>query len=60
MKPEKARKYLEEYLKNNKCKLPVTDEIVMRLNTPFVISDITFLGLICIAYDLRPTPKDEL
>jgi hypothetical protein len=60
MTPEKARKYLEKYLKNNECKLPVTDEIVMRLNTPFVISDITFLGLICIAYDLRPTPKDEL
>jgi hypothetical protein len=59
MKPEKAREYLEEYLKNNGCKLPITDEIVMRLNTPFVIADITFLGLICIAYDLLPAPKNE-
>jgi hypothetical protein len=54
MTKEEAREYLKEYLKNNDVNLPIVDEIVMRLQTPFVISDITFLGLICIAYDLRP------
>ena len=57
MTKEKARENLEDYLKYNGVKLPVVDEIVMRLQTPFVISDITFLGLICIAYDLRPIEK---
>jgi len=60
MTKEKARENLKEYLQNNDCNLPIVDEIVMRLNTPFVIADITFLGLICIAYDLRPIQKDEL
>lgn len=59
MTKEEARKNLENYLKSNDVKLPIVDEIVMRLTTPFVISDITFLGLICIAYDLRPLQKDE-
>ena len=59
MTPEKAKEYLEDYLKNNGCKLPITDAIVIRYSTPFVIADMTFLGLLCIAYDLRPTPKDE-
>lgn len=58
MTKEEARKNLEEYLKNND--LPITDAIAMRLQTPFVISDITFLGLICIAYDLRPILKNEI
>lgn len=57
MTKEQARENLEDYLKHNDVKLPVVDEIVMRLQTPFVISDITFLGLICIAYDLRPIEK---
>ena len=59
MTKEQARKNLKEYLQNNDCNLPIVDEIVMRLNTPFVIADITFLGLICIAYDLRPIQKNE-
>ena len=57
MTKEQARENLEDYLKHNDVKLPVVDAIVMRLQTPFVISDITFLGLICIAYDLRPIEK---
>lgn len=60
MTKEEARKNLEDYLKSHDVKLPVVDAIVMRYTTPFVISDITFLGLICIAYDLRPIQKDEL
>lgn len=59
MTKEEARKNLEDYLKSHEVKLPVVDEIVMRYTTPFVITDITFLGLICIAYDLRPIQKDE-
>lgn len=60
MTKEQAREYLKEYLETKDCNLPIVDEIVMRLRTPFVIADITFLGLICIAYDLRPQEKDEL
>ena len=60
MTKEEARKNLEDYLKSHEVKLPIVDAIVMRYTTPFVISDMTFLGLICIAYDLRPIPKDEL
>ena len=60
MTKEQAREYLKEYLKNNDVNLPIVDEVVMTYETPFVIADMTFLGLICIAYDLRPTPKDEL
>jgi hypothetical protein len=60
MTKEQAREYLKEYLKNNDVNLPIVDEVVMRYTTPFVIADMTFLGLICIAYDLRPIPKDEL
>jgi len=59
MTKEEARKNLEDYLKSHEVKLPIVDAIVMRYTTPFVISDMTFLGLICIAYDLRPTQKDE-
>ena len=60
MTKEEAREYLEDYLKSHDVKLPVVDAIVMRYTTPFVIADMTFLGLICIAYDLRPIQKDEL
>ena len=60
MTKEEARKNLEDYLKSHDVKLPIVDAIVMRYATPFVISDMTFLGLICIAYDLRPIQKDEL
>jgi hypothetical protein len=60
MTQEKAREYLQEYLKTKECKLPIVDEMVMRLQTPFLIADITFKGLLCIAYDLRPQEKDEL
>jgi hypothetical protein len=60
MTKEEARKNLEDYLKSHEVKLPIVDAIVMRYTTPFVISDMTFLGLICIAYDLRPIQKDEL
>ena len=60
MTKEEARKNLEDYLKSHDVKLPIVDAIVMRYTTPFVIADMTFLGLICIAYDLRPIPKDEL
>ena len=59
MTKEQARKNLEDYLKSHEVKLPVVDAIVMRYATPFVIADMTFLGLICIAYDLRPIQKDE-
>lgn len=59
MTKEEARKNLEYYLKSHDVKLPVVDAIVMRYTTPFVITDMTFLGLICIAYDLRPIQKDE-
>lgn len=58
MTKEQAREYLKEYLQSHE--LPITDEIAMRLQTPFVIADITFFGLICIAYDLLPQEKDEL
>ena len=60
MTKEQAREYLEDYLKSHDVKLPIVDAIVMRYTTPFVIADMTFLGLICIAYDLRPIQKDEL
>jgi hypothetical protein len=60
MTQEQAREYLQEYLKNKECNLPIVDEMVMRLQTPFVIADMTFKGLLCIAYDLRPQEKDEL
>lgn len=60
MTKEQAREYLKGYLEMKDCNLPIVDEIVMRLQTPFVIADITFLGLICIAYDLRPQQKNEL
>lgn len=59
MTKEQAREYLKEYLQNNDVNLPIVDEVVMTYETPFVISNITFLGLICIAYDLRPIQKDE-
>lgn len=61
MKKEKAIEYIEDYLRYRKCKLPIFDEIAIRLNTPLVISDITFVGLLCIAYDLKPieTEKDK-
>lgn len=60
MTKEQAREYLKEYLKNNDVNLPIVDEVVMTYETPFVIADMTFLGLMCIAYDLRPMEKDEL
>lgn len=60
MTKEEARKNLEDYLKSHDVKLPIVDAIVMKYTTPFVISNMTFLGLICIAYDLRPIQKDEL
>jgi hypothetical protein len=60
MTKKQAREYLKEYLEMKDCNIPIYDEIVMRLQTPFVISDITFKGLLCIAYDLRPMEKDEL
>jgi hypothetical protein len=60
MTKDQAREYLKEYLENKDCNLPIVDEMVMRLQTPFVIADITFIGLICIAYDLRPIEKNEL
>ncbi|CAB5223783.1 hypothetical protein UFOVP391_5 [uncultured Caudovirales phage] len=60
MTKEQAREYLKEYLKNNDVNLPIVDEVVMSYQTPFVIADMTFLGLMCIAYDLRPIQKDEL
>ena len=60
MTQEQAREYLQEYLKMKECNIPIVDEIVMRLQTPFVIADITFKGLLCIAYDLRPQEKNEL
>ena len=60
MTKEQAREYLKEYLKNNDVNLPIVDEVVMSYQTPFVIADMTFLGLMCIAYDLRPMEKNEL
>jgi hypothetical protein len=59
MTKAKARKCLENYLKNNVCKLPITDAIVIKYSTPFEIADMSFLGLLCIAYDLRPAPKQK-
>lgn len=54
MTKDEARKYLEDYLKEKNGKLPIYDEIVKRFSTPLIIEDITFILLICIAYDLTP------
>ena len=54
MKTETAKEYLKEYLDNHNNEFPIVDTVVVRLQTPLVISDITFVGLLCIAYGLRP------
>ena len=56
---ENARQWLEDYLKDKNGKLPIVDEIAVIHNSPLVISEITFVGLLCMAYDLRPQ-KNEL
>jgi hypothetical protein len=59
---ENARQWLENYLKDKNGKLPIVDEIAVIHNSPLVISEITFVGLLCMAYDLRPQknePKEE-
>ena len=60
MTKEQAREYLKEYLEKKDCNLPIVDEVVIQLQTPFIISEVTFKYLICIAYDLRPIEKNEL
>lgn len=54
MTQKTAKEYLKEYLDTHNNEFPSVDTIVLRLQTPLVISDITFVGLLCIAYDLRP------
>ena len=54
MTPKTAKEYLKEYLHTHNNEFPIVDSIAVRLQTPLVISDITFVGLLCIAYDLRP------
>jgi hypothetical protein len=59
---ENARQWLEDYLKEKNGKIPIVDEIAVIHNSPLVISEITFVGLLCMAYDLRPQknePKEE-
>jgi hypothetical protein len=58
MTKEQARECLKDYLENRE--LPIVDAIAVRFQTPLVISDITFVGLLCIAYDLKPISKHEL
>jgi hypothetical protein len=60
MTPQEAKKYLKQYLDTHNNVFPIVDEIALRLHTPLVISDITFVGLLCIAYDLRPIEKHEI
>jgi len=60
MTKEQARDAIKDYLKDHNKELPIFDEIAVTFRTPLVISDITFVGLLCIAYDLRPIQKDEL
>ena len=60
MTKEQARDAIKDYLKDHNNELPIFDEIAVTFRTPLVISDITFVGLLCIAYDLRPIQKDEL
>ncbi len=54
MTQKTAKEYLKEYLDTHNNEFPIVDTIVLRLQTPLVISDITFVGLLCIAYGLRP------
>jgi hypothetical protein len=58
MTKEQARECLKDYLENRE--FPIVDAIAVRFQTPLVISDITFVGLLCIAYDLKPISKHEL
>jgi hypothetical protein len=60
MTKEQARDAIKNYLKDHNNELPIFDAIAVTFRTPLVISDITFVGLLCIAYDLRPIQKDEL
>jgi hypothetical protein len=57
---ENARQWLEDYLKEKNGKIPIVDEIAVIHNTPLVISKITFVGLLCMAYDLRPIEKEKM
>ena len=63
MTPEKAREYLMQYM-NERQMFPIVDSIAFRMNTPNMILDITFVELLCIAYNLKPidmekqTPED--
>ena len=59
MSPEQAKEYLKEYLDNHNNQLPINDEIAVRIHTPLVISDITFVGLLCIAYNLTPIENQK-
>ena len=59
MKTETAKEYLKEYLNNHNNEFPIVDTVVVRLQTPLVITDITFVGLLCIAYGLRPMDNNS-
>lgn len=54
---EEARKAIEHHLEINGGRLPAEDEILFRFSSPVCIVDLTFLGLLCIAYDL--TRKED-
>lgn len=60
MTPQEAREYLKQYLDTHNNEFPVIDELAFRLQTPLMISEITFVGLLCIAYNLRPIEKNEI
>ena len=60
MTPQEAREYLKQYLDTHDNEFPVIDTLAFRLQTPLIISEITFVGLLCIAYDLRPNEINKL
>jgi hypothetical protein len=60
MTPQEAREYLKQYLDTHDNEFPVIDQLAFRLQTPLIISEITFVGLLCIAYDLRPNEINQI
>lgn len=60
MTRQEAREYLKQYLDAHDNQFPVIDQLAFRLETPLIITEITFVGLLCIAYDLRPNEIEKI
>lgn len=64
MRPKEAREIIENHLRHKFSVggfyLPLNDEIVIQRMGESGLEEWTWKGLLCIAYDLQPKPKEEL